>query len=346
MLKNSFFSAVFICGLTFLTACNSCNQPNSTTPKGDDKPTVTVKAPAFNADSAYAYTQAQVGFGPRNMNSKGHEACAAWLIAKMKGIADTVHVQKFEKTMFDGVTIHGTNIIASFNPEAKTRVLLCSHWDSRPWADQDIEERDKPILAANDGASGVGMLIAAANAIKSQPTEIGVDIFLIDAEDYGYTSTLVGLVKVVGDPENSFCQGSQYWAASPHIAGYKADFGILLDMAGAREAVFTREGNSSFNAGWVQDKVWANAQMLGFSNFSNQQTPPITDDHHYINTIAHIPTVDIIQYDNNTSSGFGKYWHTHADNMNIIDRNTLNAVGSTVLYTVYQYDAEQKAAIQ
>lgn len=327
--------------LIALGSCNGCNQTSNTNTT-DTAPAVTVNAPAFSADSAYAYTQAQVDFGPRNMNSKGHEACAAWLIEKMKGVADTVHVQKFEKTMYDGVTIHGTNIIASFNPEAKTRVLLCSHWDSRPWADQDDTDRDKPILAANDGASGVGILMSVANAIKAQPTDIGVDIFFIDAEDYGYTSNLVGLVKVVGDAENSFCQGSQYWAASPHVPGYKADFGILLDMAGARNAVFTREGNSSFNAGWVQDKVWANAQQLGFSNFSNQATGSITDDHHYINQIIKIPTIDIIQFDNKTSSGFGEYWHTHNDNMSIIDKVTLDAVGRTVLYTIYQYSAEQK----
>lgn len=329
--------------LIALASCNGCNQSNSNTNTTDTKPAITVNAPAFSADSAYAYTQTQVDFGPRNMNSKGHEACAAWLIEKMKGVADTVHVQKFEKTMYDGVTIHGTNIIASFNPEAKTRVLLCSHWDSRPWADQDDTDRDKPILAANDGASGVGILMSVANAIKAQPIDIGVDVFFIDAEDYGYTSNLVGLVKVVGDAENSFCQGSQYWAASPHVPGYKADFGILLDMAGARNAVFTREGNSSFNAGWVQDKVWSNAQQLGFSNFSNQATAPITDDHHYINQIIKIPTIDIIQFDNKTSSGFGEYWHTHNDNMSIIDKVTLNAVGTTVLYTIYQYSAEQKA---
>lgn len=324
-----------------LASCNSCNQ-SATSTDTTNKPAITVKAPAFSADSAYAYTQAQLDFGPRNMNSKGHEACAAWLIEKMKTIVDTVHVQKFEKTMFDGVTIHGTNIIASFNPQATSRVLLCSHWDSRPWADQDTEDRDKPILAANDGASGVGILMAIANAIKAQPTDLGIDIFFIDAEDYGYTSTLTGLVKVVGDTENSFCQGSQYWAASPHVPGYKADFGILLDMAGARNAVFTREGNSSFNAGWVQDKVWANAQQLGFSNFTNQATGAITDDHHYINQIIKIPTIDIIQFDNQTSSGFGAYWHTHNDNMSIIDKNTLNSVGATVLHTIYQYSAEQK----
>lgn len=334
---------IALASIALFASCNSCNQSNNNTTPADDKPAVTVNAPAFNADSAYAYTQAQVDFGPRNMNSKGHEECAAWLIAKMKGIADTVHVQKFEKTMYDGVTIHGTNIIASFNPQAKTRVLLCSHWDSRPWADQDDTDRDKPILAANDGASGVGILMSVANAIKAQPTDIGVDIFFIDAEDYGYTSNLVGLVKVVGDADNSFCQGSQYWAASPHVPGYKADFGILLDMAGARNAVFTREGNSSFNAGWVQDKVWANAQQLGFSNFSNQATGPITDDHHYINQIIKIPTIDIIQFDNKTSSGFGEYWHTHNDNMSIIDKVTLDAVGRTLLYTIYQYSAEQKA---
>jgi hypothetical protein len=337
---RNYFPLIF---LIFIASCNKCNKLVS-----EEQvalvPKVVVNAPPFSPDSAYGYTEAQLSFGTREMNSKGHEACAKYLIEKAQEFSDTVYVQKFEVKGFDGVTLKCTNIIASINPTATTRILLSSHWDSRPWADQDVTDRDKPILSACDGASGVGTLIEIARAIKSSPLKnIGVDLFFNDAEDRGYSSSLDGLIKPGNyDSEDSWCLGSQYWSRSPHVPGYRADFGILLDMAAARGAVFAREGNSSFNAGWVQDKVWANASDLGYSNyFSNQTISGITDDHVYINQIIKIPTIDIIHYDPSSPSGtFGSYWHTHADNMDIIDKNTLNAVGRTLLYTIYQYDAE------
>ncbi|MCW5907540.1 MAG: M28 family peptidase [Chitinophagales bacterium] len=327
--------------LLWFNSCNQCNKSNDVVvPPAKE---VVVNAPAFNADSAYYFTQRQVDFGPRNMNSKGHEECAKWLIEKAKNYADTVFVQQFDATGFDGTKLKSTNIIASFNPTAANRILLCAHWDTRPWADQDTKDRDKPILAASDGASGVAVLLEVARALQSQKLQnIGVDVFFIDAEDYGYSSALADIVKNVVNTENSFCLGSQYWSKHLHTPGYRADFGILLDMVGARNAVFTREGTSAFNAGWVQDKVWSNAAKLGYASmFSNQNTAPITDDHYYINGIAKIPTVDIIQFDASTASGFAPYWHTHNDNMSIIDKNTLDAVGKVVLYTVYQYEAEK-----
>ncbi len=294
---------------------------------------IVVNAPPFSSDSAYDYVKAQVDFGPRNMNSKGHEACSKWLIGKAQQFADTVYTQKFDATGYDGATLKCTNIIASFNPQATTRVLLCTHWDTRPWADEDSKDSDKPILGANDGASGPGILLEIARVLKSSPVKIGVDLFFIDAEDYGKSGY-----------ENSYCLGSQHWAQHPHVNGYRADFGILLDMAGARNAVFAREQNSSFNAAWVQDKVWANAVKLGHGSFfSNQQISGITDDHVYINNIIKIPTIDIIHHDPNSPSGtFFQHWHTHGDNMDAIDKTTLNAVGRTLLYTIYQYEAEQQ----
>jgi hypothetical protein len=328
--------------LLAFASCNSCNNTTPTTQQ-DTVAQLNIDPPVFNSDSAYQYIESQLAFGPRNMNSKGHEQCAQWLIAKIKSVADTVYVQKFDALGFDGVVLKGTNIIASFNPEAKERVLLCSHWDSRPWADQDTKDRNKPILAACDGAGGIGILMEIANAIKSKPTQIGVDIFFIDAEDYGYSSSLGDLVKVVGETENSFCLGSQHWAANPHVPGYRAAFGILLDMAVAKNAVFTREGTSQYNAAWVQDKIWNNAQSLGYGSlFSSQNTSPITDDHLYINQIAKIPTVDIIHFDASTPSGFGAYWHTHNDNMDVVGKPTIESVGKVLLYTLYQRDAEYK----
>lgn len=333
----------FLSATMLLTSCN--NKPTQQAPVETAKEVV-INAPPFSSDSAYSYTQTQLDFGPRNMNSKGHDLCGKWLIAKVKTLADTVYIQNFDVTAFDGKVLKCTNIIASFNPKATTRILFTSHWDSRPWADMDKVDRDKPFLSASDGASGIGTLMELARDIKSKPCNIGVDIFFNDAEDYGYTSTLQGLVtkKTDGDMEDTYCLGAQYWCKTPHMPGYKADFGILLDMAAGHNALFTRDGTSSFNAGWVQDLVWSNGQQIGFSNyFSNQNTPALTDDHYYINTMAKIPTVDIIAYDANSPSHmFPDYWHTHNDNMSVIDKNTLDAVGKTLLYTIYKYDAEHK----
>lgn len=338
-------SAFPLIALLFLSSCDKCNKQNPTVVESVKQ--VVVNAPTFNSDSAYNYTKAQQDFGTREMNSKGHEACAKYLINEIKKFADTVYVQKFEVKGFDGVNLKCTNIIGSINPKATSRILLTSHWDSRPWADQDTKDRDKPILSACDGASGAATLLEIARAIKSSPLKnIGVDVFFNDAEDRGYSNSLDGIIKEGNyDSEGSWCLGAQHWSADPHVAGYKADFGILLDMAAAHNAVFAREANSSFNASWVLDKVWNNASELGYSNFfTNQNVAGITDDHVYINQIAKIPTIDIIHYDpTSPSQTFGSYWHTHADNIDVIDKNTLNAVGRTLLYTIYQYDTERKA---
>jgi hypothetical protein len=332
-MQSYHFPRLFLALLLFVAACNTDPKPSDVVV--DETPKVVVNAPAFSADTAYNYIQKQLSFGPRDMNSKGHEACAAFLISEAKRFADTIYVQRFDATGYDGKTLKSTNIIASFNPQATSRILLCSHWDSRPWADQDSKDQDKPILAANDGASGVGVLLEIARLLKANPTaNIGVDVFFIDTEDYGKSGY-----------EDSYCLGSQYWAKNPHLLGYKADFGILLDMVGAPGAQFAREGNSAFNAGWVLDKVWTNASQLGYgSRFIQQSIGPITDDHLYINNIIKIPTIDIIHYDpTSPSQTFGAYWHTHEDDMDAIDKGTLEAVGRTVVYTVFQYNAEKGA---
>ena len=152
---------------------------------------MSVQVPEFNADSAYAYIQKQVDFGPRVPNSEGHAQCADWLYQKLDEFSDQNFLQTAPETTWDGTKITMQNIVASFNPDAKKRVLLCAHWDTRPWADEDIVDQDKPILGANDGGSGVGVLIEIARQLSQNPIDLGVDIVLFDAEDYGcllYTS--------------------------------------------------------------------------------------------------------------------------------------------------------------
>ena len=323
------------------SSCSSCNNPKPVTvDTTKPKPVVTVHVPEFDADSSYRYCDVQVKFGPRIPGTKSQQQCAAYLEKMLKRYCDTVYVQKANVKVYDGTEKPMINLIGSFNPKAKKRILLLAHWDTRPWSDRDANEPKKQFDGADDGGSGVGILIECAEQFQKQKPNVGVDILLCDVEDYGPPE-----FESKWDETDQYALGTQYWANHPHAKNYRSFYGILLDMAAAKGAVFSREGISSFNAGWVQDKVWANASTLGFGSFFvNQAVGSITDDHVYINQIAKIPTVDIIHIDLASPSGtFGSYWHTHADDMSVIDKTTLNAVGKTLLYTIYQYDAERGA---
>jgi len=309
-----------------LSGCNRAVQSQKTEEK-------VVNVPSFSADSAYFFTKKQVDFGARVPNTKAHDDCAVYLAAKLKSFGAEVIEQKVDLTAFDGTVLKSVNIIGSYNPKAEARILLFSHWDSRPWADHDPkpENRKKPVMAANDGGSGVGVLLEMARLMgKNQPT-VGVDLIFIDSEDYGQPESAGG-----ESSENSWCLGTQYWAKNPHVAGYTARFGILLDMVGAPQATFYREQASDYYAESVVTKVWSQAQSLGFGNyFRNQKGGAITDDHIFVNKIIGIPSIDIIHYDPNSGSGFGSYWHTTHDTMDKVDKNTLNAVGTTLMHVVY-----------
>lgn len=305
-------------------------------------PVPTNSIPDFDADSAYIFTEKQVLFGPRVPNSNSHDLCAKWLEEKLKSYTQYVFVQQGEVKSFDNKTLKIKNIIASFNPENRNRILFCAHWDSRPFADQDEINMDKPIPGANDGASGVAVLLEIARNLNVQLSAIGVDIVLFDAEDYGQPEN-----SPISPKQDTWCLGSQYWSkklkqpnAIPLAPFYKGDYspiyGILLDMVGAKYATFGMEGFSNRIAPSVVKKVWYVAEQIGYSNyFVFKETPNITDDHYYINTIAGIPCIDIIQYDETSSSGFYVNWHTHRDNMEGIDRNTLKAVGQTLLKIIF-----------
>lgn len=295
----------------------------------------TVVVPKFVADSAYAYIEKQVAFGPRVPNSKQHDDCAVYLAAFLKQHTDTVFVQEFVSKAFDGTELKLSNIIGSINPKASKRIMFCAHWDTRPFSDQEESEDlwKTPIDGANDGGSGVGILMEMARVLKATQTiEVGVDFVLFDGEDYGAPHFHDG-----GGDLNSWCLGSQYWSKIPHKPGYRAYYGVLLDMAGAKGAQFYKEGVSMQYAPVIVNKVWGKAQQLGFGNFFlNSTSDPITDDHTFINNIAGIPTIDIIQHDPNSNNFyFGNYWHTQNDNMDVISKETLNAVGQTLLEVVY-----------
>ena len=320
-----------------------CSSDKSKATRESEIPSKVVAVPAFNADSAYSFVQKQVDFKPRIPNSEAHKKAGDYFINQFKAYGASVIVQDFEATSYDNTRLYLRNIIASFNPQVKKRILLAAHWDTRPFADKDPENPKVLFDGANDGASGVGVLLEVARVIsQSTPPEVGVDIILFDGEDWGYdTSTSAKLYNSTADiklPKNLdswWCLGSQYWSKNKHVANYSAYYGILLDMVGAKNAVFVREGTSMEYAPGIVDKVWKAAGQLGYGHiFVNKREGAITDDHVFVNVNAKIPMINIVHYDA-VEGFFGDFHHSTKDNMEIISRETLLAVGSTILQVIY-----------
>ncbi len=330
-MKNKIFSLA-LCGLLALVGCDSTEKSRQATVEVE-KPTV--QAPAFNADSAYRFVERQVEFGPRVPNTPAHYAAGDWLVGQLQGYGAEVKVQSFQMRAFDGKMLNLRNIVASFKPNAANRVLLAAHWDTRPFADKAETDQHKPIDGANDGGSGVGVLLEIARVLGTAELKpnVGVDIILFDGEDYGQPDD-----SEFPYQNDTWCLGAQYWSKNKHVPNYRAKYGILLDMVGAEGATFAREGNSLNYAKEIVDKVWKAGNSLGYSeHFQYVNAPAITDDHLYVNEWAGIRMIDIIEYNMVSSDGdyFGDYHHRHTDNMDVISRNTLKAVGQTVLHVLY-----------
>lgn len=318
--------------ITILSLCCSCQ--SATTQTNNNQEAAPAERPAFSADSAYLYIQQQVALGPRTPKSAAHRQCGDMLVAKLQQYGATVMEQNATVTAYNQQQYPLRNIIASFSTDKKERIMLCAHWDTRPWADMetDPQEQQQPIDGANDGASGVAVLLEIARQLQLRPASIGVDIILFDMEDMGAPRFWSGQTQ-----GETFCLGSQYWGKNSHQPNYQAQFGILLDMVGGTHATFHKEQISLQYAPQIVDKVWSAGQKLGYSNiFINQVGGAITDDHLFVNQLAGIPCIDIINYDANSLSGFGNTWHTLDDNIHHISKSTLQAVGETVLETIYQ----------
>lgn len=314
---------IFISLTVALTACGAVSTDKSEATAA----TVSKTEVRFDADSAYAYVKAQTDFGPRVPGTEAHRRCADYLIGRMQSAgADTVITQRATVTAFDGTVLPIINIMGRFAPERKDRVLLVSHWDSRPWADQETDPASSrlPIDGANDGASGVGVLLEIARQAALHGTKTGVDILLVDAEDYGSPGD-------EGGSETTWCLGTQHWVTDMPYAGTdRPRYGVLLDMVGGRNAVFHREQISDAYAPRIVDQVWGVAASLGLSGrFINSSGGAVVDDHLFINQ-AGIPCIDIIESFNPATYSFNPTWHTHDDNIDNIDRSTLKAVGDVV----------------
>ena len=295
----------------------------------------TVEAPNFNKDSAFYFVQKQVDFGPRIPNTPPHFQVAEFLKEKLKSYNATVEIQEFQETAYNGETLSLKNIIASFHPEKSRRILLAAHWDTRPFSDKDPDSPYSSFDGANDGGSGVGVLLEVARVLSThEPRTAGVDIIFFDGEDYGepeFNKETMATGRIY------WCLGSQYWSKNKHRRNYMAYYGILLDMVGGRGATFYKEGGSMQFAAKIMNKVWDAAHALGYNQFFiNQTSPGITDDHIFVNRDAKIPMINIVEFDpDSPDSYFGSYHHTQKDNMDLIDPNTLEAVGQTLLHVIF-----------
>ncbi|GGK61912.1 M28 family peptidase [Rufibacter glacialis] len=330
-MKNN--TKVLALGLLLAASLPACEKKSTTeTATAEEPAAAAVNVPAFNADSAYQFVARQVAFGPRVPNTPAHRACGDYLIKTLTGFGATMQIQAFTAEAYDGTNLDLRNIMAQYNPKASKRILLAAHWDTRHVADKDTQNPTKPIQGANDGASGVGVLLEIARQLQANPLtgDVGVDLMLFDGEDYGQPEN-AGEYK-----EDTWCLGSQYWSKNLLPQGYTASYGILLDMVGAKGSRFAQEETSRTYAGDVVEKVWRTAHQIGYSDyFPFQDSPGITDDHTYVIQHANIRMADIIAYYPASPDGFfGPFHHRHTDTMDIIDRNTLKAVGQTVLHVV------------
>lgn len=284
--------------------------------------------PRFSADSAYAHLQKQVAFGPRVPNSDAHHKTLQYLSNQLQQYAgkNGVFVQKFNAEGY-GEELHLANIIASFNLTAKKRIMLAAHWDTRPRADEDSVRKEQPVSGADDGASGVAVLLEIARIMGEKEPQIGVDIVLFDGEDYGES----------GDLDKYFL-GSRYWSENPPVAGYNPYFAILLDMVGAKNARFPKEEYSVMFAKELVQNIWKVAGELGYElYFPDEQGALVSDDHVIVNRITGIPMVNIINHGRNSRgvAEFAGHWHTHADSLNIISLETLQAAGDVLTEIIY-----------
>lgn len=352
--------------ITFLVLLSvlltSCKQQNNVAEATADE--VQLVGPVFNADSALAYCAAQCDFGPRTMNSKAHDDCAEWIIKKFKEFGCEVQTQKADLKGWDGTMLRSTNIIASIDipgsttdsvsSASKPHIVICAHWDSRPWADNDPDTANwrKPVMAANDGASGVGVMLELARIINeygnnltssvandSLPREgwggASISFVCFDAEDYGAPDW-----SGIADTEDTWALGAQHYAknlSSLYPEGKQPVAAILLDMVGGQGAHFYHEGLSMHYAESLVRDVWAAAAEAGFgSYFINQQGFTVTDDHKPLNE-AGLPTIDIISYyPDCEQSSFGPTWHTINDDMNHLDKEVLKAVGQSLIQYLYR----------
>lgn len=312
------FIAALIAIVLFLAACKN-DQPV------EMPPPTKLKIPTFNANNAYQNIETQLDFGYRVPGTEAHAKAVEWMTNKLKENGAKVKLQKFKASFQDQKNVQCTNIMAQINPQNPKRILLAAHFDSRMVAEKDDERQDEPIPGADDGGSGVGVLIELSRLLKENPIGIGVDILLFDAEDQGDSKSHL-----------TWALGSQYWSKNVIPKGYAPQYGVLLDMVGSDKATFGREENSKVFAPEIQNKIWGLANKMGYSDFFQDfNAGPVTDDHYFVNRDAKIKMVDIINQSPKDGASFGTYHHTHDDDISVISKRTLRVVGQVITALLY-----------
>lgn len=296
--------------------------------EGRDQGATLVEAATFNADSAFAYLKRQVAMGPRVSGTPANEQCRAYIVSElMRHGVDTVMVQTGEVTAYNGDVLPIGNVFARIEPELSDRVLLVAHYDTRPWADSDPDSgnHNQPVLGANDGASGVAVLLEVARVLRDARPAVGVDFLFVDAEDYGQSAGF-------DLHDETWCLGTQHWLTEmPYAPDALPRYGVLLDMVGGMGAKFHREYFSDRAASSVVDRVWCVAASSGYGDrFVNSRGGAVIDDHVFLNQ-AGIPTVNIIETKNEQTRSFAPTWHTVNDNIDHIEPASLKAAGQTVV---------------
>ena len=307
-------------GLLALAAVTACGATS-------DKPAAAARASnEFNADSAMSYIRQQLAFGPRVPGTEPARKTGDWIVAHLHATADTVLEQRWTHTLANGKPLPMRNIFARFKPNAKERILYVTHWDTRPVADMETDpvKAGMPIPGANDGASGVALLLAVSDALKKAPPGVGVDLLFVDGEDWG-TFT----------PDVDVLIGSTYFAEHLPSAGYRPLFGVLWDMIGDADLNIYQEVNSAQAAPEVVQKVWGLAKDMGYEKyFIPEAKEPITDDHVPL-IKAGLRVIDVIDIDYGPRNASGlvttSYHHTLDDTIDKVSVKSMKIVGDVAV---------------
>lgn len=270
------------------------------------------KAGKFDGEAALRYAKAQLTFGPRIPGSSGAGRAGDWIVEQMKQRADSVMVQTWTHVTLDGKKLPLRNILARFNPTATDRILYVTHWDTRPVSDEAENPADRrlPVPGANDGASGVGLFVALADALKKNRPSGGVDLLFVDGEDYG----------AFDEKGADVLLGSTFFAAHPPEPSYRPIFGVLWDMIGDSDLRIKKEGYSEQQAPEVVDRVWTKAAELGHADvFVDAEAGAITDDHLPL-LRAGMRVIDVIDLEY-------PYHHRPTDTIDKISAKSLGIVG-------------------
>lgn len=322
-----FSMKIFSSIILLLFAISGCGSDRDNSSKNTQTKSVVkeqIIVPKFDGKISFEYLKKQTDFGPRAPGSKAHNECLNYLNVEISKYADKVSLQEFSHQGYNGEILKLTNIFSSFNEKANTRILLLAHWDSRPRADQDpdLHKRSLPILGANDGASGVAVLMEIARQLKAKQPAIGIDILFTDGEDYGKE----------GDTKN-YLLGARYFSKNLP-PGYKPVFGILLDLVGDAQLELLKERYSIDYAPNIVELVWNTARDLGIEQFRDDVQNWVMDDHLPLNDVG-IPTIDIIDF--NYPDASNRYWHTSEDTPDKCSPESLEAVGKVLLHVIYTY---------